>query len=125
MIFFQILWECNFYLPVVWAKLTISFGKIYPKPVFIFKKIKVEGSKLFGKTTEHLELSFKNSKNLTIRAIGFFMNKKHDPEVDEEVQEGDISEKLRGKTIDLVASMEMSYFRREPELRLRIIDIIY
>lgn len=89
------------------------FGVGNPKPLFLFEKVRLEGVKMFGKATEHLELSFMNSNNKSIKAIGFFMK----PE--------DFSVNLKpGNTIDLIATLEKSMFRNFPELRLRIVDVI-
>lgn len=89
------------------------FGMDNPKPVFLFKKIEINESKIFGKKSEHLELSFKNKKEQKISAIGFFM-KPEDFEVKVE----------KGEKINLIANLEKSFFRGREEIRLRIVDIV-
>jgi single-stranded-DNA-specific exonuclease len=90
------------------------FGVENPKPIFMFKEIEITGVKKFGKTAEHLELEFRNSKGNRIPAIGFFVSEKDFPEV------------LlgRGERVNLLATLEKSVFRNYPELRLRIVDIL-
>ncbi len=88
------------------------FGVGNPKPTFLFKNIVISGVKQFGKRQEHLELTFTNSQNRKIPAIGFFMT------ID------DFSIALsEGKKINLVATIEKSTFKYSPELRLRIVDV--
>lgn len=88
------------------------FGVDNPKPLFLFEKIEVEEVKIFGKTKNHLELVFKNTKGQKISAIGFFC-----------LPDTWGREIKRGDKIDLVASMEKSYFKSKAELRLRVVDI--
>ncbi|MFA5830262.1 MAG: single-stranded-DNA-specific exonuclease RecJ [Candidatus Paceibacterota bacterium] len=90
------------------------FGMENPKPVFLFKNAEITGVKKFGKTNEHLELEFRNSKGNRIPAIGFFTGEKDFPEV------------LlgAGEKVNLIATLEKSVFRNYPELRLRIVDIL-
>jgi len=89
------------------------FGKDNPKPIFIFKNIKLPEIQKFGKHQEHLKLDFPNSGRKAISAISFFS--------DENSFEKEIKE---GQNVDLIASIEKSFFRNFPELRLRIIDVI-
>jgi single-stranded-DNA-specific exonuclease len=118
------------------------FGTGNPKPLFIFRRLTPFGVKQFGKADAHLELSFKNSKGRPVRAIGFFMKPEDfrpllrpDWAVGTTAIAGAIGTNgARGNhesaeagpypTIDLVATMEKSYFRDRPELRLRIVDIV-
>lgn len=88
------------------------FGVGNPKPVFIFKDLEVKTTKPFGQTKNHLELGFENSNGKVINAISFF-TKTNDP----------LKELKPGDRINLKASMEKSYFKRYPELRLRVISI--
>lgn len=88
------------------------FGMGNPKPTFLLKNITISEVHLFGKEKNHLRLVFKNSNNRDITAIGFFMDA-HSFEV--EIKEGN--------PISLTATMEESWFRGRPELRLRIVDI--
>lgn len=88
------------------------FGMGNPKPLFLFKDVTPAEVKAFGKAKEHLDISFANSNNKQVRAIGFFMK----PEDFETVPQ-------TGKPLNLVATIEKSMFRNYPELRLRIVDI--
>jgi single-stranded-DNA-specific exonuclease len=88
------------------------FGMANPKPLFLFKNATPENVKMFGKTQEHLELSFSNMRGKTVKAIGFFMK----PEDFETIPQ-------TGKPMNLIGTLEKSMFRNFPELRLRIVDI--
>jgi single-stranded-DNA-specific exonuclease len=88
------------------------FGVGNPKPLFLFEGVVIEGVKMFGKEINHLELTFKNSHNKVVKAIGFFM------------KDTDWGEKLKtGDKINLLANFEKSTFRGFTELRLRIVDL--
>jgi single-stranded-DNA-specific exonuclease len=90
------------------------YGTGNPKPLFLFEKVEIQNVKMFGKEFNHLELSFKNSKNKTIKAIGFF------------TKATDFGVELKvGERINLLANFEKSTFRGFAELRLRIVDINY
>ena len=83
------------------------FGTGNPKPLFLFKKAVIENVKMFGKETNHLELTFNNSRGRAVKAIGFFM------------KAGDLK---KGDKVNLLANFEKSTFRGFAELRLRIVD---
>ena len=85
------------------------FGIDNEKPIFLFKELVVSESKMFGNGGLHLELKFKNTVGKNICAIGFFFNK-------------DLTF-APGDKVSFLASVEKSYFRRFPELRLRLVDI--
>ena len=88
------------------------FGVGNPKPVFKFPGVLIKRMKMFGKENEHIELVFQNSKGVDIKAIGFFQKPEN---FEREIKEG--------KEIDLIATVELSYFRGRQELRLRIVDV--
>ncbi len=89
------------------------FGKDNPKPLFMFENVSPADVKLFGKTKEHLEITFYTSQNKKVRAIGFFMK----PE--------DFAVSPRKNIpLTLIATIEKSYFGGTQEIRLRIADII-
>ena len=89
------------------------FGVGNPKPTFLFENIEITAVKNFGKEKNHLELIFQNSRGNKIPAIGFF------------TVAGDYKPEIEvGKKINLVATMEKSFFKFRPEIRLRIIDIL-
>ena len=88
------------------------FGVGNPKPLFLFERIVIVATKVFGKQKNHLELQFTNGLGKKVSAILFFAS-------------GELSEKLSaGRVIDLVATFEKSMFKNYPELRLRVVDII-
>lgn len=89
------------------------FGMENPKPLFLFENIYPTEVKMFGKAKDHLELTFQNSKGRTVRAIGFFMK-----------PEDFSTQPKKGIPLNLVGSIEKSYFGGRTEIRLRIVDII-
>ena len=89
------------------------FGAGNPKPEFLFRRVTIAGVKLFGKEKNHLELTFRDSRGRTVKAIQFFSG----PDAFGVA----IAE---GAVVDLVATFEKSYFMGRAELRLRIIDIV-
>jgi single-stranded-DNA-specific exonuclease len=90
------------------------FGIENPKPVFLFLGAEVARVKKFGNNGIHIQADFKKSPpaggDEFVPAIGFFFN-------------GSLADVKEGSRIDLAASLEKSFFRPKPELRLRIIDI--
>lgn len=91
------------------------FGMENPKPTFLFEGAEITAVKKFGKAKEHLELQFQNSRGKSIPAIAFFTS---------DDSFGDILLGA-GEKINLIATLEKSMFRNFPELRLRVVDIIY
>ncbi|HZS43292.1 MAG TPA: single-stranded-DNA-specific exonuclease RecJ [Candidatus Paceibacterota bacterium] len=89
------------------------YGEGNPKPVFLLENLEINEVKNFGKTNNHLELSFLNQLGKRVKAIGFFMS--------EQFSHKSLA---AGDKINLVATFEKSNFRNYPELRLRIVDII-
>jgi single-stranded-DNA-specific exonuclease len=87
------------------------FGVGNPKPVFLFSDIGVVAVKAFGKAKDHLELIVGQGYERK-KAIAFF-----------KTAESFSMPVVEGMRIDLLATMEMSYFMNRPELRLRIISI--
>ncbi|MBI5787221.1 MAG: hypothetical protein HY446_01570, partial [Candidatus Niyogibacteria bacterium] len=85
------------------------FGQKNQKPVFLFKNVKVEEMRVFGNGGLHLEMKFRNSNNVSIPAVGFWMS-------------GAVESAGAGDRIDLAASMENSTYRGYDELRLKKID---
>jgi len=83
------------------------FGVGNPKPLFYFKDCVVDGVTLFGKTKNHLKLTFRNGSGRTIEAIQFFVD-----QVPAGIEPGLIC--------SFIGAMEESRFRGRPELRLRI-----
>lgn len=94
------------------------FGIDNPKPVFLLSNLEIFNVKKFGNGGIHLQLDFKKNQPAgggggeIISAIGFFFN-----------GNGNGFNLKTGAKIDLVASLEKSFFRLPPELRLRIVDV--
>ena len=80
----------------------------------MFKKISPVAIKIFGKSKEHVEVSFAKSNGQKIPAISFFgAGEKWAQNI------------AVGKPLDLIASVEKSLFAGRTELRLRIVDVLY
>ncbi len=90
------------------------FGVGNPKPLFLFENIKIHTARVFGKTLNHLELVFENSKHDKIKAIDFFSQNIKDKK----------SVLKEGQNISLLANFEKNTFGGSNELRLKIIEII-
>jgi|CXWK01.1.fsa_nt_gi single-stranded-DNA-specific exonuclease len=88
------------------------YGVGNPKPVFLVKQVRVTKAKPFGQTKNHMEISFENSVGDSFNAISFF-TKANDP----------LKLLKPGDVINLKATLEKSFFKRYPELRLRIIGV--
>lgn len=90
------------------------FGIGNLKPLFLFEEVEIFGEKAFGKTMNHLELVFKNSKSQKIKAIGFFSDYVKDKE----------TKFKTGQRINFLAHIEKDNFNGANELRLRIVEIL-
>lgn len=88
------------------------FGVGNPKPIFLLKNVSPKVVRQFGKEGNHLEIIFENSPREKISAIGFFQK-----------TDGFGRSVKVGESLNLAASLEKSYFRQTPEIRLRIVDI--
>jgi single-stranded DNA-specific DHH superfamily exonuclease len=93
------------------------FGIENEKPLFLFKDVLVSEVKMFGNGGLHLELKFKNTAGKVIPAIGFFFRPQADP------PRADNIAFAPGDKVSFLANLEKSYFRRFPELRLRLVDV--
>jgi len=91
------------------------FGLGNPKPIFLFKNVKIENIKKFGKngSGEHLEIIFSDASKNKVKAISFFSN--HDS-FEIKIEEG--------LSVNLYATFDLSRFRGREELRLRIVAIL-
>ena len=94
--------------------LLVEEGLGNSKPVFLFKSVKIEKIKKFGKngSGEHLEIIFSDLNNIKVKAISFFSNL--------ESFQVKLEENLK---VNLLATFEFSRFGGKEELRLRVIDI--
>lgn len=87
------------------------FGIDNPKPLFLFENEHVHKVRPFGKTKEHIEFLFKKENGDLVKAIAFF-------------GKSDFKEVRNGEKISFVGHVEVSYFGRTPEVRIRIVDIL-
>jgi len=89
------------------------FGVANEKPLFIFKNIIPEHVGQFGKTQEHLEMWFKNSRGEKIRAITFFKTPKDFTQIP-----------IEQKPCNIIGHIEHSVFMGKHEVRIKIVDCI-
>ncbi len=89
------------------------FGIGNEKPLFMFKDIVPEHVGQFGKTKEHLEIWFKNSKGEKVRAITFFKTPEDFPCVPTEQH-----------PCTVIGHIEHSVFIGKHEVRIKIVDIV-
>ena len=88
------------------------FGLGNPKPLFMFKNVTVAKTKQFGKEKNHFEMSVSDGK-AERTAMSFFAT------------ENSFTRKFAvGENVDLVGTIEQSYFAGRTTIRLRIVDII-
>lgn len=90
------------------------FGAGNPKPHFLITRARIVESAQFGKEKNHLKLTLGDDVGTRVSALGFFMSPEDFPNISLEI----------GKEIDVVATLEKSYFRGRSELRLRIVNIL-
>lgn len=91
------------------------FGLGNHKPAFLFEGAKIEKIKKFGKngSGEHLEIIFSDASNKKIPGVAFFSGHESFGVPLEE-----------GRSVNLLATFDLSRFRGREELRLRITDIM-
>jgi single-stranded-DNA-specific exonuclease len=110
------------------------YGEANQKPLFMLKSVTVLDVKLFGKTKEHLEITIVNkSENIKatrenrdpIDAFSFQSDKPVKAIQFFSAGNEELMAKIKqGEELSLVAHMEKSMFKRYPEYRLRIVDIL-
>jgi single-stranded-DNA-specific exonuclease len=89
------------------------FGIGNPKPTFLFQSVCVQSARMFGKEKNHLELVLSDAQGSERTAIAFF--------ADSDSFTKPVTE---GATLDVLATIEKSYFLGRPQLRLRIVDVL-
>lgn len=89
----------------------MPFGMDNPKPLFLFKNVKVALVKIFGKENNHLELLLTDGTK-KVSAIAFFAKPDH---WGSEIKNGDI--------VDIIGTLECSNFRGRREIRIRIENV--
>lgn len=88
------------------------FGLGNPKPTFLFPSLTIKRTKQFGKEKNHLEITVVDAIGSERTAMSFFAG------------EDTFSKPARaGDVIDLVATIEKSYFAGRTTIRLRILEI--
>ena len=92
--------------------LMAPFGLGNPKPVFLFPNVTMVSSKLFGKEKNHLEVTFTDALGYETVGIAFFST-----------TESFTKRVVPDTNVDLVATIEKSYFAGRVTIRLRILDI--
>ncbi len=88
------------------------FGQENPQPIFEFTNVTPQVVEIFGKEKNHLKVIFHQQFGQKIEAIAFFADK-----------DSFQKELKAGETITLLASLEKSYFGRNEQLRLRIVEV--
>ncbi len=87
------------------------YGMANPRPLFVLQNIPVHMVRTFGSDSEHVSLSFRQSKGSLIQAIRFNFSGLG------------IKKPHVGDSLDLVVSFEMNTYHGASELRVRIEDI--
>ncbi len=88
------------------------FGLGNPKPLFLFPRVNIKKTKQFGKEKNHLEIIVCDDMQVERTAMAFFAD------------ENTFTKPVRvGDYVDLVATLEKSYFAGRTTIRLRIVDI--
>jgi len=89
------------------------FGMGNPKPLFLFQNVILDDVVVFGKGKDHLKLVLHDILGREIEAIAFFAGPDSFGE----------ASLVPGMRADIVASIEESWFRNRPQLRLRVDDV--
>ena len=89
------------------------FGEGNPKPLFRFCDVLVSGVRMFGKGSEHLELTLARGSGDTLKAISFYTTS---DAYGMPIAAGDV--------VTVIAHLEANAFRGTSELRLRLVDVV-
>jgi len=90
------------------------FGPENHKPIFLLSGLTIISSRAFGSDQSHLEMVFLHPDFGQLRAVQFFA-------LPLAITKGE-SLPMARTHLDILATLEKSYFRARPELRLRIVD---
>jgi single-stranded-DNA-specific exonuclease len=91
------------------------FGEANPKPLLVIQQSPIVEVKFFGKNKEHLELVIGSATTGgTVKAIKFFAHE--DKKLNKKA--------VVGAIVDVVGHMEKSMFKKYPEYRIRIVDVL-
>ncbi len=88
------------------------FGVGNPRPLFRIGPVMLTSARAFGKTGEHLELTFTRKDGSTMSAIAFFTPMSRFACAGE-----------APVLVEVDGYLEASYFKRSPELRLRLVSL--
>lgn len=87
------------------------FGLGNPKPLFLFPNVLIQKTKQFGKEKNHFEMTVSDTR-AERTAMSFFAD------------ENTFTRKaVVGEKVDLVATLDKSYFAGRTTIRLRIVDV--
>lgn len=89
------------------------FGMANEKPLFAWENVLPEHVGQFGKTKEHIEIQFANSKNEQIRAISFFKTPTDYIKIPTEQE-----------PCTIIGHLEHSVFMGRHEVRIKIVEIV-
>ncbi|MBI4136116.1 MAG: single-stranded-DNA-specific exonuclease RecJ [Candidatus Vogelbacteria bacterium] len=87
------------------------FGPENHKPIFFFSRLPLLSRRTFGRGASHLEMIFEHPDLGQIKAVQFFTSPK-----------GEAFRRGGRPRLDILATLEKSYYRGRSELRLRIVD---
>ena len=88
------------------------FGLGNPKPLFLFPRVNIRKTKQFGKEKNHFEMTVADDMQVERTAMSFFAD------------ENTFTKPAHvGDYVDLVATLEKSYFAGRTTIRLRIVDV--
>ena len=93
-------------------ELIAPFGVGNPKPLFKFSRLQIKESSFFGKMGSHLKILFEKSGERGVYGVQFFAN-----------DYSHAHNLATGTFVDVLAHIEKDMFRRNPELRLRLVDV--
>src|SRR3989344_6032187 len=87
------------------------FGKGNQNPIFMFENIKVNKEREFANGQAHVEFKLSKDNGPQVSVVAFF------PPFDI------LSQFLSAPAIDILANIEVDFWRGSPELRLRLVDL--
>lgn len=89
------------------------FGMDNPRPKFLIKDAKISSIKFFGSNKEHVEIIFSGKSGKSISGISFFVK---DKKWIKDIEKKD--------EVNVIMSLEESFFGGRRKIRLRILDIV-
>ncbi len=89
------------------------YGEGNPKPLFAFRAVVPERVEQFGKAREHLKLQLPRTRGGGLEAIAFFAT-----------PDAFLQPPAAGEPATLLAHVEVSHFRSQRSVRLRVVDVL-